>query len=202
LPARSDTGTRRFAVVSALVAPIALIGGWTLAAHLQQTFDPVRQTISALAAHGARDRWVMTAGLAVLGSCHLVTAVGLRPVRAIGRAVLGIGGLATVSVAAFPQPHGGSSTGHTASATVAFIALACWPVLGARRAGPAVISPRTSIAAAGVMTGLLVWFFVDLSGAEAGLAERLLAGSQAIWPLVVVVGTLATGRRASKRRYR
>ena len=77
---------RTWAVVSASVAPIALIGGWTLAATRQPAgYDPVRDTISALAARHAADPWIMTAGLAVLGACHVVTAAGLtdvgRPAR-------------------------------------------------------------------------------------------------------------------------
>jgi hypothetical protein len=41
-------------VVSAAAAPVLLVGGWTLAAGLQPgSFDPVADTISALAAVGA-----------------------------------------------------------------------------------------------------------------------------------------------------
>jgi hypothetical membrane protein len=199
--AGTSAGTRRWAVASSVGAPIALIGGWTLAAHLQPAgFDPVRQTISALAAHGARDRLAMTTGLYLLGLCHLATAAGLRPAAMRGRAVLAVGGIGTISVAAFPQPQGGSSTGHTTSATVAFIALACWPLLAARPSGPPVLSVRTSIAAAATMVALLLWFFLALSGPQAGLAERFLAGTQALWPLVVVLATVSY-RRGPKRQH-
>ena len=47
--------------VSSAAAPVLLIGGWTVAAGRQRGgFDPVVETISALAAHGADDRWLMT----------------------------------------------------------------------------------------------------------------------------------------------
>ena len=51
------TGTRgaypRAAVLSSLAAAVFLIGGWTLAQSLQPTdFNPVRESISALAAGG------------------------------------------------------------------------------------------------------------------------------------------------------
>ena len=59
-------------MVSAGVAPVALIGGWSLAASRQPaSYHAVEETISALAAHGATDRWIMTAGLALLGLCHI-----------------------------------------------------------------------------------------------------------------------------------
>lgn len=45
-------------VVSSAASPVLLIGGWTLAAALQPpSFNPVTDTVSALAAIGATDRW-------------------------------------------------------------------------------------------------------------------------------------------------
>ena len=43
------------------------------------SYDPLRDTISALAARGAADPWVMTAAIAAVGACYLVTALGLSP---------------------------------------------------------------------------------------------------------------------------
>src|ERR1019366_4157404 len=124
----------RSAVASAVAAPVLLIGGWTLAQARQPTgYDPIRDTISALAAHGARDRWVMTSALAGLGACYLITAAGLGPARRAGRVVLAGGGAATLLVAAFPPPAHGNSVPHTIAATVAFISLGAWPVFAARR---------------------------------------------------------------------
>jgi hypothetical membrane protein len=183
-------GTPGWALVSSLVAPIALIGGWTLAARLQPAgYSSVRQTISALAADGAHDRLVMTGGLLVLGLCHLVTASGLRPAARPGRIALAVGGAATVAVAAFPQPQAGSSPAHIFSATIGFLALAVWPALAARRAARSLLAQPSSRTAALVLLGLLVWFGVALSGDQVGLAERVLAGAQALWPLAVVLST-------------
>src|ERR1700719_1348053 len=103
-----------WALVSSGAAPVLLIGGWTIAQARQPPgYSPVRDTISALAARGAADRWVMTSALAGLGACHVVTALGLRPARPGGRVVLAGGGVATVLVAAFPQPAHGNSVAHT-----------------------------------------------------------------------------------------
>lgn len=194
------TQTRRWAIVSAVVAPVALIGGWTVAASRQPgEYSAVRQTISALAAYGAHDRLIMTSGLFVLGVCHLVTAAGLRPAHRRGRLALGLGGAATVAVAAFPQPQDGSATAHVTAATIAFVALSIWPALAARRDLPAgfVLALPTSIIASAVLLGLLVWFAAALSGSSVGLAERFLAGAQALWPLAVVLSTLRRNGRTS-----
>lgn len=189
-----------WALVSAASAPVLLIGGWSLAAARQPAgYSAIRDTISALAAHGAHDRWVMTSALAGLGACHLVTAAGLTPARTAGRLLLGGGGLATVLVAAFPQPAHGDSVAHTVAATSAFAALALWPAFAwRRRPGGPLLSRARSLSATVVLASLAVWFAAELGLAERGLAERMAAGAQAIWPLLVVLTT----RRAQARSRR
>jgi hypothetical protein len=82
-----------YGLVSSAVAPVLLIGGWTVAAARQQGgFDSLERTISDLAAYGADDRWIMTTALAGLGVCHLTTAAALRDAAgSAGRAVLAAG---------------------------------------------------------------------------------------------------------------
>lgn len=179
-----------WALASALAAPVGMIGGWTVAAALQDGFDPVRETISALAASDATAPWVMTAGLALTGVAHVVTAAGLRPLPRLARAGHAVGGLATLAVAALPvdafsHPHG-------VAAGVGFGALALWPAAAWRPGATGVRRRGVALGAAGVLTGLLVLFVAELQGltpdggAATGLTERLVAGAQALWPLVVV----------------
>lgn len=169
--------------MSSSVAPVALIGGWSLAAARQpSSYDPLRDTISALAARGAIDPWVMTTGLAVLGICHVATASGLTEASITGRVLLAVGGVATVAVSALPQP----SAAHAPAATAGFVALALWPA--------ASLVPRRRVArlATTGLIALLGWLVVELRGGDLlGLSERTLAGAEALWPLVV---TLALSR--------
>jgi hypothetical membrane protein len=186
----------RWAALSASAAPVFLIGGWTLAAALQpKNFDSVRDTISALAGHGATHRWVMTAGLAGLGGCHVVTALGLRPAALPGRLLLAAGGVSTILVAVFPVPAEGSSSVHQAVAGAGFVTLGLWPAVAGRRGRPApwALRPRPSAAAAVTLCGLLGWFAVELygDGSRVGLSERAVAGAQALWPLAVVLSARA-----------
>ena len=64
-------------VVSSAAAPVLMASGWTVAAGLQpHPYNPVADTVSALAAPGAADRWVMTLTFLVVGACDV--SPGLR----------------------------------------------------------------------------------------------------------------------------
>jgi hypothetical membrane protein len=190
-------------LVSSAVAPVLLVGGWTLAAALQPgSFDAVAGTISSLAAEGAADRWVMTLALAGTGACHVITGLALRPAAAAGRLILVAGGAAVVLVAAFPETAGGGgSLLHTFWSTVAFVALAVWPLAACRRGRlvPASLRPGVCAVATGVLLGLFVWFGAELIGAgrPLGLAERVLAGAEAAWPLMVVLSCRWSASRSA-----
>ncbi|WP_143448184.1 DUF998 domain-containing protein [Kineosporia sp. A_224] len=201
---RRPTGIPWWGLVSAAAAPVLLVGGWTWAAALQPGgFDPVRETISALAGLGATRRGIMTAALVGVGLCHLTTSAALRTAPRAGRAALGLGGLATLGVAAAPLPADGGSAAHTAFATTAFVALAVWPALPPRRdrapRAPFPLRRPVRLAAAGLLLGLVGWFGLELFGAgdRLGLAERAAAGAQAVWPLVVVLGCRLAAPRAA-----
>ena len=147
--------------------------------------------MSALAAQGAADRWVMTLVFAVVGACFVVTGLALRPAAAPGRVILIAGGVAGLLVAANPEPARGGSLLHAVWAAAGFAALTAWPA-GAWRRGPLVppgLRPAASVTAAGVLAGLLAWFGTKLitAAGQAGLAERVLGGMQAVWPLAVVL---------------
>jgi hypothetical membrane protein len=188
-----STRTPWWGLVSSAAAPVLLIGGWTVAAGRQRGgFDPVVETISALAAHGADDRWLMTTALAGLGACHLTTALALRAAAGPGRVLLAVGGVGTLLVAAFPLPAGGGgSAAHTAAAAVSFVALATWPLLAGRSSSEvAALRPAVSVAAGAVLLGLVGWFFVELVADtdRVGLSERVAAGAQSLWPLAAAWG--------------
>ncbi|KUM69886.1 DUF998 domain-containing protein [Streptomyces curacoi] len=183
-----------WALLSSGCAPVALIGGWTFAASLEgPAYDPATQTISVLAAYGAAGFWVMTAALAALGVCHVLTALGLRPAALPGRAALGAGGVAALVVALIPPPSSGGSLRHGSVAAVAFVLLAVWPVLAADRRGAAPwgLRPVPSLTATALMVVGAAWFMIEMhQGGAAGVAERLVTALQSLWPFVVVASCL------------
>jgi hypothetical membrane protein len=138
------------------------------AARQPAHYDSGRDTISALAARGATDRWIMTIAFVLLGLCHLGTSYGLR------RPLLAVGGAATALLAVAPEPAHGSSSVHALIAFVALVALAVWPLPGDR-------------VAVAVLVVLLIVFFIALQADTAvGVAERCVTVAEALWPIMVV----------------
>lgn len=178
--------------MSAAAAPVALIGGWTWAeAYRPDGYCPLHDTLSALAATPGPAGQVMTAALAVLGGCHLVTAAGLPEAGLVARVLLALGGAATLVVAALPQP----SAGHVPAAVIAFAALALWP------AAANLPGRRSARLGALTLVALLGWLAFELGagGALLGLSERVLAGAEALWPLIAAL-SVQLGRGGPHRR--
>ena len=189
-------------VVSSAAAPLMLVSGWTIATRLQPpSFDPVTDTVSALAALDAADRWVMTLTFLLVSCCDVITGLALRPAGAVGRLILVAGSAAGTLVAVNPQPPGGGSLPHATWASVGFVALAAWPG-GAWRQGPSVpwaLRPAVCAGAVAVLLALLACFGAELvTGAgQAGLAELVLGVAQAVWPLMVVLSCRRPVRTAA-----
>jgi len=183
-------------VVSSVAAPVLLIAGWTAAASLQPYFNPVRDTVSSLAAPGATDRWVMTATFIVVGVCYLVTGIALRPASPAGRLILIAGAAGGMLVAINPvQPGVPYPVPHIVWASVGFAGLTTWPA-GAWRRGSAVpwaLKPAAAAAAVAILFALLFWFGTELvlGAGQVGLAERAAGTAEALWPMVVVLSCVA-----------
>jgi hypothetical protein len=76
------------------------------------SFNPVADTVSALAALGATDRWLMSLVFVVVGVCDVVTGLALRPAAMVGRLILIAGAVAGMLVAASPEHAGSGSVSH------------------------------------------------------------------------------------------
>jgi hypothetical membrane protein len=194
----------------AAAAPVLLVGGWTLAAARQPPgYDSRTDTISALAAEGATDRWIMTGVFAAIGLCYVLVALALREPAMPGRIALATGGVATILVAVFPEPRGGPSDRHGVVATIASSAVAIWPVLAARRGARVSwpLRPVASTIASVVLIGLLVWFVSELQHRTLiGTYERLAAAAEAVWVGLAVVAlrrpVVAANARSSRANAR
>jgi len=189
-------------ILSSGMAFVSLIGGWATAASLQPTsFDPFTQTISSLYADGATDRWLITSVLVVVGVCYIATAYGLDAVRTSARVSLLIGGVASVLLALFPEPEDGTSLQHLVTTGVGFTALAIWPCLAIERrpSAPWALRPAATITFTVTVAVSSVWFLLELHAhSAAGLAERVVTGLQATWPVIVATCLRGVPQRARR----
>ena len=180
-------------LAAAVVAPVALVGGWWWSATLTPGYDPIRQPVSDLAAGDAPTRWLMTAALVVTGVAYIVAAVGLRPADGAGRGLLGVGGGAVLLTAWISNATPGrNEVGHMIATYLAFVTLTVWPAVIARNRpdAPLVLRRRFGQVVAlglGVLVLLTVAEIV-VGGSTLGLRERTLTTAQALVPLVVVLG--------------
>lgn len=197
-------------IASSAGPPVVLAAGWAIAASLQSSpYDPVTDTVSALAGIGATDRWVMTLAFTLAGVGEIVTALALRPARMAGRLILMAGGIAGVLVAQSPVHMGDGAPGtHILLAVVGLAALAVWPATASQSglAAPWALRPEVSVPVAVTLLLLLAWFGLELltSGGHAGLAERMLGEAQAAWPFLVTMSCrhplgIPMGRRPGAR---
>jgi hypothetical membrane protein len=189
----------RWTLWSAFLAPVSLVTCWIASGIVQRgNYNAVQQTISVLASDAATHPWIMTVGLYSVGTCQIVTALGLSVVRPWARIVLALGGVTGLGVAVFPQAqHGGGAVVHLTFATLCVSMLAVWPATMGTRAPsrPIVLSIRGSLFATFVFMGLLAWLYSAAHGGGAlGVAERVDTTIGNSWPLVVVLAVRHASR--------
>ncbi|HTZ90960.1 MAG TPA: DUF998 domain-containing protein [Streptosporangiaceae bacterium] len=193
-----------WAVGTALLAPVVLVGGWLIADALQPAaYSPMRQTMSVLAGQAGTDRWVMTAALLLVGSCQIATGAGLTGVGMPARILLILTGVSTVGIAATPEPATGPTLRHLVFAASCVVTTAIWPVLVARRAPTQswILSVCGCAAVTVIFAGLSCWLLVAArdGGGDLGMVERLTSAVQGMFPLVVALALRQTAPEARSR---
>ena len=178
--------------MTALLAPVVLVGGWLIAGALQPaSYSPMGQTISVLAGQSGTDRWVMTAALLLVGGCQIATGAGLTAVRLPARVLLVLTGLSTAGIAATPEPATGPTPRHLAFAVSCVVTTAVWPVLVARRepAQSWILGVYGCATVTALFAGLSCWLLIAArAGAgDLGMVERLTSAAQGVFPLVIAV---------------
>ena len=178
-------------VVSALLSPALLVGGWLVAGALQPaSYSPLRQTMSVLAGATGTDRWVMTGALLLVGCSQIATGAGMSGVRLPARILLVLTGVSTIGIAASPEAVTGPTAPHLVFAVSCVLTTAVWPVVAARRmsAEPWSLSMYGGIAVTAVFAALCGWLLIATQGGgDLGLVERLTSTAQGVWPLVVAL---------------
>ncbi len=187
----------RLLPVAGIVGPAAFIAAWVVAGTLTAGYSWTDDAISRLAAVGAPDRLLMTAGFVGFGVAVPLYAIVLRRYLA-GPAWVAAAttGAATLGVALFPL---GTSTAvdgaHNAMAVSGYLALAAIPLLAARPLVEA--HHRTAAVGSRVVAGLAgASLAASLVGPSHGLYQRAGLTLVDVWLMasaLVIIGPYPRG---------
>lgn len=182
----------RIAAVAAIIGPIQSALGWTIAGSMWPGYDPIKQTISDLAANESPVKWIMSSFFVFGGILTLIAAVFARTLAMPGRVALFVSAICTFGLTIFPTPLVGYSLMHRIFAISSFALSAGWPIFAMRlrKDAPWVLRPTATIIGTALQTALALWFlstWTDPNNHFVGVWERLVAVSQALYVSVVVL---------------
>lgn len=182
----------RPALVAATIGPVQSVAGWALAGALWEGYDPIRKTISDLAANDSPVQFLMSSFFILGGTLSLIVALYAKAFALPGRVMIFLAGLATYGFTIFATPSQDSySIPHRIFASIAFVLMAAWPLFSMRRdkSFPWIIRPVGAILSTLFMTVLAIWFllsWLDPTFTAVGLAERVMAVAQ-VWYMALVI---------------
>ena len=191
------------ALGAASVGPIQTWLGWLIAGSLWTGYDPVRQTISDLAANESPVKGLMSSFFILGGTLSIIVAIFAPVFSMPGRIAIAVSGLATYGLTIFPTPLVGYSTPHRVFAITSFVLSSAWPLLSMRfgKQYPSIIRPKGAIGATVVLTVVSLWFlatWTDPNATYVGVAERLLAVGQTWYMALVLWVCWYLGRTPAK----
>jgi len=190
------------AFIAALVGPVQSALGWLIAGSLWAEYNPVKQTISDLAAPDSPVHVIMSSFFILGGTLTIIAAIWARTLALPGRIALLISGLCTYGLTIFPTPLVGYSIWHRVFAISSFVLSAGWPIFAMRfrKDAPWIIRPVASIVATLLQAALALWFlstWTSPTATDVGIWERVVTVSQAAYVSAVVVFIYLGQRRNS-----
>jgi hypothetical membrane protein len=189
------------AFVAAIIGPIQSVSGWLIAGALWPGYDPVRQTISDLAAPDSPVNVIMSSFFVLGGTLTLIASIYARTLAMPGRIALFLAAICTYGLTIFPTPLVGYSLMHRIFAIASFVLSAAWPLLAMRKRkdAPWIIRPAASIAATALQAALALWFlssWTDPTATDVGVWERVVAVSQSLYISIVIIVIYVSQRRS------
>lgn len=180
------------ALFAATLGPVQSVLGWVIAGALWPGYDPIRKTISDLAADDSPVQWIQSSFFILGGTLSLIAAIYVRSFAMPGRVVIFLGGVATYGFTYFTTPSQDSSSEmHRVFAIISFVLFSAWPLFSMRISGsyPWVLRPVGAIVATLGFTVISLWFLSTWTNPEAtnvGLVERIIATAQTTYLSAVI----------------
>lgn len=192
------------ALIAALVAPVQSVAGWMIAGALWPGYDPVRLTISDLAAPESPVSLIMSSFFIFGALLSFAVAIWGKSFTKLGRAAFFVSGICTVGLTVFPTPLDSYSIPHRVFAISGFLISAVWPLLAMTRAktAPVFLRPLWSIIATLLQGVLALWFlyvWADPNTTDVGIWERVVAVQQTLYASLIVIGLYLFERRIPGR---
>lgn len=180
------------ALVAAIIGPIQSVLGWVIAGALWVGYDPVRQTISDLAANESPVQGIMSAFFVLGGVLTLIAAVYAKTFAMPGRVALFIAAICTFGLTIFPTPLVGYSLWHRIFAISSFVLSAGWHLFAMRKSkdAPWILKPPAAIIGTVLQATLALWFlstWTDPNATDVGVWERVVAVSQSLYVSAVII---------------
>lgn len=190
------------ALFAATIGPVQSVLGWVIAGSLWPGYDPIRKTISDLAADDSPVQWIQSSFFVLGGTLSLLAAIFARSLALPGRVIIFLGGLATYGFTYFTTPsQEGHSDMHRYFAIASFVLFSAWPIFSMRlsKQYPWVLRPAGAIVATIGFTIISLWFLSTWTNPDAnnvGLVERVIATAQTAYLSVVIWICWLAGRRS------
>lgn len=190
------------ALFAATLGPIQSVLGWVIAGSLWQGYDPIRKTISDLAADDSPVQGIQSSFFILGGTLSLLAAVYARSLAMPGRVVIFLGALATFGFTYFTTPsQDGYSDLHRYFAIASFVLFSAWPLFSMRisKSYPWVLRPFGAVAATIGFTIISLWFlstWTNPDSTNVGLVERIIATTQTTYLSAVIWVCWFAGKRA------
>ncbi len=190
------------ALFAATLGPIQSVLGWIISGALWPGYDPIRKTISDLAADDSPVQWIQSSFFILGGILSLIAAVYARSLATPGRVIIFLGGLATFGFTYFTTPsQDGHSDMHRNFAIMSFVLFSAWPLFSMRTAKsyPWVLRPVGAILATLGFTVISLWFLSTWTNPDAtnvGLVERVIATAQTTYLSAVIWIAWLHGKRS------
>ncbi len=189
------------ALIAAIIGPIQSVSGWMIAGSLWPGYDPVRLTISDLAAPESPVKVIMSSFFVFGGLLTLLVAFYAKTFSTTGRVVIFISALCTFGLTIFPTPLEGSSTTHRIFAISSFVLSAGWQLFAMRTRKDAhwIIRPVASISFTifqAILATSFLFVWADKTATDVGVWERAVATSQVLQMSVVLLVLYLSQRRS------
>lgn len=191
------------ALIAAIIGPIQVILGFNLAQLLWPEFDPIRKTISDLAADDSPVQVLMTSFFYLGGTLSFLVAVWAKSFAWPGRVAIALAGFATYGLAFFTTPSQiGHSLPHRIFAIASFVLSSAWPLFAMRfdKRYPWILRPVGALLGTAMMTVVSLVFlasWTDPNATMTGLWERVIAVGQT-WYLAAVIWITWFSERKAK----